>query len=202
MWGSMPLVTVSTTVIEVLQSAKVVHIPHESRSSLIAGYPLYRRVPLHTSGVCTWTSLQSCSMVFPSLQYTHWGFTGGVSSDHQGPLLRRVVLKGVHSLTHSFPSRWITRESTQSALPIGTPNKVLPHTTPGRTHIGSYLYYFHGWLLHEPVLRFGYDVYHRLPESTEQALNCQNPPNVVPNPSPQIPILHTKREQQWLIGWQ
>jgi hypothetical protein len=45
----------------------VVHVPHESRSSLVAGYPLYGRVPLHTSGVCARTSLQGCSMVFPSL---------------------------------------------------------------------------------------------------------------------------------------
>jgi hypothetical protein len=43
---------VSSAVIIVLHSAEVVHIPHESRSSLIAGYPLYKRVPLHTSGVC------------------------------------------------------------------------------------------------------------------------------------------------------
>jgi hypothetical protein len=87
MWGSMPLMTVSTTVITVLHSAEVVHIPHESRSSLIAGYLLYSRVPLHTSGVCARTSLQGCSMVFPSLQHTHWGFTRGVSLDHQGPPL-------------------------------------------------------------------------------------------------------------------
>jgi hypothetical protein len=33
---------VSTAVITVLHSAEVVHIPHESRSSLIVGYPLYR----------------------------------------------------------------------------------------------------------------------------------------------------------------
>jgi hypothetical protein len=28
---------------------------------------------------------------------------------------------------------------------------------PGHTHIGSWLHCFHGWSLHEPVLRFGYD---------------------------------------------
>jgi hypothetical protein len=28
----------------------------------------------------------------------------------------------------------------------------------------------------------------------DKALNCRNPPNKVPNPSPQIPILHTTRE--------
>jgi hypothetical protein len=79
--------------------------------TLIAGYLLYRRVPLHTSKVGARTSLQGCSMVFPSLQCTHWG-----------PLLRRVDLRRVHSLTHSFPTRRILRESTQSAPPIGTPN--------------------------------------------------------------------------------
>jgi hypothetical protein len=70
-----------------LCSAEVVHIPHESRSSLIARYPWYRREPIHTSEVCARTSLQGCSIVFPSLQHTHWGFTGGVSPDHQGPPL-------------------------------------------------------------------------------------------------------------------
>jgi hypothetical protein len=102
----------------------------------------------------------------------------------KGPLLRRVVLRRVHSLTHSFPTRRILREPTQSAPPIDMPNSVLPYTTPCRTHIGSWLYCFHGWSLHEPVLRFGYNVYHRLLESTGQALNCRNPPNAVPNPSP------------------
>jgi hypothetical protein len=87
MWGSMPLMTVSTAVITVVHSTEVLHIPHESRSSLIAGYPLYRRVSLHTSGVCAKTSLQGCSMVSPSLQRTRWGFTRGVSPDHQGPPL-------------------------------------------------------------------------------------------------------------------
>jgi hypothetical protein len=87
MWGSITLMIVSTAVITVLHSAEVVHIPHESRSSLIAGYPLYRWVPLHTFEVCARTSLQGCSMVFPSLQHTRWGFTRGVSPDHQGPPL-------------------------------------------------------------------------------------------------------------------
>jgi hypothetical protein len=84
MCGSKPLMTVSMAVITVLHSTEVVHVPHESRSSSIAGYPLYRRVPLHTYRVCARTSLQDCSIVFPSLQHTRWGFTGGVSPDHQG----------------------------------------------------------------------------------------------------------------------
>jgi hypothetical protein len=87
MWGSMPLMTVSTAVITVLHSTEVVHLPHESWSSLIARYPLYRRVPLHTSGVCARTLLQGCSMAFPSFQRSRRGFTGGVSPDHQGPPL-------------------------------------------------------------------------------------------------------------------
>jgi hypothetical protein len=161
--------TMSTAVITVLHSVDVVHIPHESWSSLILGYPLCRWVPLHTSRVCPRTPLQGCSMVFPSLLRTRWGFTGSVSLDHQGPLLPHVVPKRVHSLTHSYPTRRIPRESTQSAPLIDTPNLVLPHTTPGRTHIGSWLYCCHGWSLHEPVLRFGYDDYHRLPESIGQS---------------------------------
>jgi hypothetical protein len=106
----------------------------------------------------------------------------------KGPLLRCVVLRRVHSLTHSFPTRRIPRESAQSAPPIDTPNQVLPHTTPGRTHIGSWLYYFHGLSLHEPVLRFGYDVYHRLlesigqcPELSESTERSSKP--VTPNPN-------------------
>jgi hypothetical protein len=87
MWWSMSLMTVSTAIITILHSGEVVYILHESRSSFIAGYPLYRWVPLHTSGVHARTSLQGCSMVFPSLQHPRWGFTGGVSPDHQGPPL-------------------------------------------------------------------------------------------------------------------
>jgi hypothetical protein len=161
--------TVSTAVITVFHSEEAVHIPHASRSSLIAGYPLYRRVPLHTSGVCARTSLQGCSMVSPS-----FSVPAEVSLDvsvqiTKGPLLRHVVLRRVRSLTHSFPTRQIPRESTQSTPLIGTPNKILPDTTPGRTHIGSWLYFFHGWSLHEPVLRFGYDNYHMLLESTRHS---------------------------------
>jgi hypothetical protein len=121
MWGSMPLMTVSMTVKIVLHSAEVVHIPHESWPSWIARYLLYKWAPLHTFGLCTRTSLQGYLIVSPSLQHTRWGFTGDVSLDHQGPLLHHVVLKRVHSFTHSFPSRRIPRVSTQSVPPVGTP---------------------------------------------------------------------------------
>jgi hypothetical protein len=39
----------------------------------------------------------------------------------KGPLLHHVVLRRVHYSTHSFPTRWILRASTQSAPPVGTP---------------------------------------------------------------------------------
>jgi hypothetical protein len=55
---------------------------------------------------------------------------------------------------------------------------------PGCTHVGSRLHYYHGWSLHEPVLKFGYDDYPRLLESTGQAPNYQNPPNTVPTSHP------------------
>jgi hypothetical protein len=87
MWGSMPLMIVSTPVKIVLYSTELIHIPRESWPSWIDGYSLYRRATLHTFGVCTRTSLQGCSMVSPSLLRTCWGFTGGVSPDHQGPPL-------------------------------------------------------------------------------------------------------------------
>jgi hypothetical protein len=107
MRGSMPLMTMSTTVITVLHSAEVVHIPHELRSSLIARYPLYRRVPLHTSRVCARTSLQGCSMVFPSLQHTCRGFTRGVCPDHQVPPSFAMWFSGESTPlpTHSQPDR-------------------------------------------------------------------------------------------------
>jgi hypothetical protein len=40
----------------------------------------------------------------------------------KGPHLCHVVLRRVHSFTHSFPTRRILRESTLPAPPIGTPN--------------------------------------------------------------------------------
>jgi hypothetical protein len=40
----------------------------------------------------------------------------------KGPLLRYVVLKRVHSFTHSYPTRRMHRESTLPAPPIGMAN--------------------------------------------------------------------------------
>jgi hypothetical protein len=137
--------------------------------------------------VCARTSLQGCSM-FSLVCRVPAKVSPEVSVQiTKGLLLCHVVLRRVHSLLHSFSTRRIPRESTQSAPPIDTPNKVLPHTTPGRTHMGSWLYCFHGWSLHEPVLRFGYDVYHRLPESTGQSPELsdsteRSSKHVTPNP--------------------
>jgi hypothetical protein len=129
MWGSMLLMTVSTVVRIVLHSVEVVHIPHESWSSWIAGYPLYRWVPLHTSRVCVRTSLQGCSMVFPSLQCTHWGFTRGVSPDHHG-----CPLTSCGSLESPLP---------YPLIPIQTgPKRVYSiHTTDWYAKLDSTTYY-------------------------------------------------------------
>jgi hypothetical protein len=145
MWGPMPLMTVSTVVMTVWLSAEVVHIPHESWSSLLAGYSLYRWASLQTSRVCARTSLQGYSMVSPSLQHNHWGFTGGVSTYHQGPLLHRVALRRIHSFTHSFPTRRIPRESTQSAPPVGA-----------TTHENSTTYYITPYLYRLMVVPFSW----------------------------------------------
>jgi hypothetical protein len=117
-----------------------------------------------------------------------------------GPLFRCVVLRRVHSFTHSFPAKRIPRESTQSTTPIGTPR--LDSTTYcARSYpYRLMLYYFQGWSLHEPVIRFGYDDYDRLPESTRHSLELSESIKRSSNLSPQIPILHTNREQHLLIG--
>jgi hypothetical protein len=146
MWGSMPLMTVSTVVIIVLHSAEVVHLPHESRSTLIAWNPLYRQVLLHTSGVCARTSLQGCSMAFPSLQHTCWGFTGCVSPDHQGPPLASCG-------------------SQESPLPYPLiPNQADPkrvqsiRTTDWYTKLGSTTYYAMPYPYRLMVVLFSWEV--------------------------------------------
>jgi hypothetical protein len=51
MWGSVPLMTVSTAVITVLHSAEVVHVTHESWLSSDSRISLYWWALLHTSKV-------------------------------------------------------------------------------------------------------------------------------------------------------
>jgi hypothetical protein len=188
MWGSMPLMTMSTTVITVLHSVEVVHIPHESWSSLLAGYPLYRWAPLHTSEVCTRASLQGCSMASPSLQHTHWGFTGGVSPDHQGPPLASC-------------------QESPLIYPL-IPNQANPkrvhssHTTDWHAKLGSTIYYTRTYPYMLMVVLFLWVVapwtgpYNcawwlttGFQSPPDKAPNCRSSLNIVPNLSPQIPIL-------------
>jgi hypothetical protein len=137
---------VSTIVITILHSAEVVHLPHESRSSLIVGYPLYRRVPLHTSGVCARTSLQGCSMAFPSLQRTRWGFTGGVSPDHQGSPLAPC---GSHESPLPYP-----------LIPIQADPKIVHsiHTTDWYVKLDSTTYYDKSYPYRLMVVLFSWEV--------------------------------------------
>jgi hypothetical protein len=50
------------------------------------------------------------------------------------------------------------------------PNYVLLDTTPGRTHIGSWFYYFHGGRSMNLSLDLGMMTNHRLPEFIGQSL--------------------------------
>jgi hypothetical protein len=97
----------------------------------------------------------------------------------KGPLLRYVVLWRVHSLTHSFPTRRIPRESTQSAH--------------GCT-------IFMGGRSMNRSLDLGMMSTTGFRSPPDKAPNCLNPSNADSNPSPQIPILHINREQQQLTG--
>jgi hypothetical protein len=197
MWGSIVLITVSMTVITVLHSAEVVHVPHKLWSSLLARYPLYKWAPLHTSGECARTSLQGCSIVSPSLQCTHWGFTGGVSPDHQGPPLAPC-------------------DSQESPLiyPL-IPNQTDPkrahsfHTSDWYAKLGSTTYYTRLYPYRLMVVLFSWVVTlwtgpsiwawwlttgFRSPP--DKASIYRNWSNIVPNLSPQIPIDHTNKESK------
>jgi hypothetical protein len=56
---------------------------------------------------------------------------------------------------------------------------------------------FHGWSLHEPVLRFGYDDYYKFLESTGQNPELSESTEYSFIPVTQIPILHTNRETRY-----
>jgi hypothetical protein len=103
--------TVSTAVIIVLHSVEVVHITHYTGEY---PYTLLGCALGHHYKVVQWFSLV-CSIPVEVSKDVSVQIT-------KGPLLRYVVLRRVHSLTHSFPSRRIPRESTQSAPPKDTQN--------------------------------------------------------------------------------
>jgi hypothetical protein len=71
---------------------------------------------------------------------------------------------------------------------------------PGGTHIGSWLYYFHGWSLHEPVLRFGHDNKpHASSIASDRSLEPPASLQQVPNTVTPNHILHTSRIQITII---
>jgi hypothetical protein len=123
MWGSIPLMTMSTAIITVLHSAEVVHIPHEQWFQ----HPsVTRELPF--------CQIYASFDVWPRDHYKAFQWFHLACNVHaevspevsvqitKGPLLCHVVLKRVHSFTHSFPTRRILRESTQSAPLIDTQN--------------------------------------------------------------------------------
>jgi hypothetical protein len=108
---------------------------------------------------------------------------------------RRQGLAGAWPSGHSGPRRLAARVATGRARP-GDHSPELGRWRGGGAHAV-------GLRCHTPVLKStdlgmvsttGF----RIPP--DRAPNCQNPPNAIPNPSPQIPILHTNREQQRLTG--
>jgi hypothetical protein len=114
-----------------------------------------------------------------------------------------------HSCTQTTPRfnlRSFTEYPSGSAIAASPHHRLvrqdwtLPHTMPSRTHIGSWLYYFHGRSLHEPVLRFRYD---NQPQASSITPDKSPEPSVshrhVPNPVATNPILHTSRIQIFII---
>jgi hypothetical protein len=101
----------------------------------------------------------------------------------KGPLLCHVVLRRLHTCTHSFPTKWIHRESTLPAPLIGTPNLPVPHTMPGHTHVHGCTIFLGGHSMNQSLdLGMMTTVGFRSPP--DKALNYQSPPNIVPNLSP------------------
>jgi hypothetical protein len=108
----MPLMTVSMAVKTVLHFTEVVHIPHESRSSLIAGYPCTGEYPNTLLGCAVGHHYKVVQCFFLVCSIPAEVSPEVLVQITKGPLLRRVVLRRVHSFTHSFPIRQIPREST------------------------------------------------------------------------------------------
>jgi hypothetical protein len=77
----------------------------------------------------------------------------------ESPLLYPLIPNQVDPWrVHSTRStRWYTKLASTTYYTRSYPYRLMLH-------------YFHGWSLHEPVLRFGHDDYHRLLESTGQSI--------------------------------
>jgi hypothetical protein len=84
-------------------------------------------------------------------------------------------------------SQWFYRRSFP-AHPGGMPRlaSTTYYTRPYPYRL-SWVYYFHAWSLHEPVLRFGYDnKLHASSITPDKVLNCRHNTETVPILSPQI----------------
>jgi hypothetical protein len=89
--------TVGTTIMTVLHSTEVVHIPLEYHYTLLGCALGYHYKAFQWLNLVCSTPAEVSPEV--SVQIT------------KAPLLHRVVLRRVHSSTHSFPTRWILRAS-------------------------------------------------------------------------------------------
>jgi hypothetical protein len=113
----------------------------------------------------------------------------------RSPLLC-LIGSSCHRCTHTtlrFNHHSFTEHPSGSSIAASPHNqlvhkdKTLPHTMPDRTLIGSWLYYFHGWSLHEPLIWFGYDNYPQASSiAPDRALNRQHRTDKFPILSLQI----------------
>jgi hypothetical protein len=167
MWGSMPLKIRSTTVITIFTLCKGCTHSHElwfHHSSATRKSPFYQ---ICTS-FCVWPRDHYKTFQWfwlPRNVHTEVSPPVWASQPTRNPLLCLMGF-GHRSFTHTFPrfnQRSFTEHPSSFAITASPhiwfvrEDQPLPHTMPGHSHIGSRLYCFHGWSLHEPILRFGYD---------------------------------------------
>jgi hypothetical protein len=167
MWGSMLLMTMSTTVITVLYSIEVLHVPHESWLSLKSRILIVPMSTLtHFRGVCYKNHYKAVQWSHPACNIpTEVSPPVWASHPPRSPLLC-LMGSSHHSCTHTIPRfshRSFTEQPSGSAITafphswLVCQDLTLPHTVPSHTHIGSWLHCFHVWSLHELDLRFGCD---------------------------------------------
>jgi hypothetical protein len=119
------------------------------------GYSLYQQAPLHTSEVC---ARKSTTGLFNSLIYlVTYPLRFHRRCEHrthpESPSCALWVPAIAAAPTPSHGSAITAPPNIPVVLP-----RLNSTTYCDRTyHICSWLYCFHGWSLHEPILRFGYD---------------------------------------------
>jgi hypothetical protein len=166
MWGSMPLMTVSMTVILVLhcrgctRSPWVMIMVGKLNSHCTDDHP-------YTLPRCVLGNHYKVVQLFHLACNVPTEVSPPVWASHRqrSPPLCLMGSSRL-SCTHTIPwfsHRSFTKHPSSFAIVASPHNwlvrqdETLPHTMLGHTHIGSWLYYFHRWLLHKLVLRFGYD---------------------------------------------